>query len=101
MKILTPKTLLCLTAFFCLFQSSYGQGGLDRIERSRMKDILRVVKNNVKKSYFDPAFKGIDIEARFKLADEKLNSASSVGQAMGIIAQALIDFNDSHLYFIP
>jgi C-terminal processing protease CtpA/Prc len=105
MKILTLKTIafsfLCLSVLSCMPQSSYGQGGMDRIERSRMKDILRVVKNNVKKSYYDPEFKGIDIEARFKLADDKLNAATSVGQAMGIIAQALIDFNDSHLYFIP
>ncbi len=95
------RLLIVLTVSLGFTHVSFGQGGLDRIERSRMKDMLRVIKNNVKKSYFDPEFKGIDIEARFKEADEKLSSAASVGQAMGIIAQTLIDFNDSHLYFIP
>ena len=31
-------------------------------ERSRHKDMLRLVKEDVKKNYFDPTFKGIDIE---------------------------------------
>jgi C-terminal processing protease CtpA/Prc len=70
-------------------------------ERSRHKDMLRLVKDDVKKNYFDPTFKGIDIEASHKIAVEKMEKAESIGQMSGIIAQFLVDFDDSHLFFLP
>jgi len=43
----------------------------------------------------------MDIEARFKVADEKIKTATSLGQIFGTIAQALIELDDSHTFFIP
>lgn len=63
--------------------------------------ILRKIKDEVKKNYYDPQFHGIDLDARFKTAEEKLKTADSAGQLMGIIAQVLVDFDDSHLAFLP
>lgn len=74
---------------------------MDSIEKGRMKGILKIVKNEIKKNYYDPAFHGIDLEARFKAAEEKLSASTTTTQALGVIAQAVIDFNDSHLVFIP
>jgi C-terminal processing protease CtpA/Prc len=70
-------------------------------DRDRGKIMLNAIKNDIKKDYYDPAFHGIDIEARFKQAEEKMDQAQSLGQVMGIVAQVLIDFDDSHLFFIP
>ena len=70
-------------------------------ERERGRQMLSVVKEDIKKNYYDPKFHGVDLDARFKAADEKIKLASSVGQVQAIIAQVLVDFNDSHLYFIP
>lgn len=70
-------------------------------ERDRGRVMLGVIKNEIKKNYYDSTFHGIDIEARFKTADEKITSATSLGQVFGIIAQVLIEFEDSHLFFIP
>ncbi len=75
--------------------------GFDSIEKGRMKGILKIVKNEIKKNYYDPNFHGIDIEARFQAAEEKLSGATSTTQSLAIIAQAVIDFNDSHLYLLP
>jgi C-terminal processing protease CtpA/Prc len=75
--------------------------GLSALDRERTQGMLDVIKGEVKKSYYDPAFHGIDVEARFKLAQEKIKQASSLGQSFGIVAQALLDFNDSHTFFIP
>jgi carboxyl-terminal processing protease len=72
--------------------------GLDR-ERSRI--ILGVIKREIKDNYYDPNFRGMDIEARFKAADEKLKQANSLGQMFSIIAQTLSEFEDSHTFFIP
>ncbi len=74
---------------------------MDRIERGRMKDILNNVKNQVKDDYYDTGFHGIDLEARFKKAEERLDQVTTVGQSFAIIAQVLMDFDDSHLFFIP
>jgi C-terminal processing protease CtpA/Prc len=73
----------------------------DRLERGRMKDILKIVKIEVKKNYYDPNFHGIDFEARFQKAEARMDQVTSVSQAYGVIAQVLLDFNDSHLFFSP
>lgn len=81
--------------------SLLAQGKMDRIERERFKSMLKVVKNAVKDEYYDTTFRGIDLEARFAQAASRMDEVQTSGQAMGVIAQALIDFDDSHLFFLP
>jgi C-terminal processing protease CtpA/Prc len=73
----------------------------DGFERDRWKAALGLIKDDIKKNYYDPTFHGIDLDAHFKKAEEKMKQAQSVGQLFGIIAQALLDFDDSHLFFLP
>lgn len=87
--------LLFATALTVFSQS------LDRISRGRAKDMLGAVKAEIKKNYYDSTFRGIDLDARFKVAEEKLDQATSLGQAFGIVAQAVLDLNDSHTTFYP
>lgn len=94
------KFSVCLIFLFTLAQIAPAQN-MDRIERSRMKDMLGIVKDTVKKNYYDPTFRGIDLEARFKKADERMSEVATTAQALGVIAQVLIEFNDSHLFFQP
>ena len=104
MPISFPVALFRFTvaAAVLLLCASFGIGQkYDSIEKGRMKDMLKVIKSDIKSHYFDPEYKGIDLEAKFQAAAEKLSGATSTGQALGIIAQTVIDFNDSHLYFIP
>src|SRR5688572_45882 len=75
--------------------------GKSNFSRMHAEQALESIKNDIKKNYYDPEFHGIDLEARFKTAKEKLKSANSAGQMMTIIAQVLLDFDDSHLFFIP
>lgn len=70
-------------------------------ERDRWREAMGQIKNDIKKNYYDPTFRGIDLDAHFKQAEEKMRQAQSVGQLLGIIAQALLEFDDSHLYFVP
>lgn len=65
------------------------------------RQILRNVQEKIKANYYDPKFKGMDLDARFNLADEEMGRAQSLGQLVGIVAQAVLDLNDSHTYFIP
>jgi hypothetical protein len=70
-------------------------------QRERGRIMLKVIKDNLKKEYYDPNYHGTDIEARFKTAEEKIREAESVGHMFGIIGQVLLDLNDSHTFFIP
>jgi C-terminal processing protease CtpA/Prc len=74
---------------------------LSAVDRDRGHVMLKVIKNEIKKNYYDPTFRGIDLDARFKVADEKVDAAKSLGQVFGIVAQVLLDFEDSHLFFLP
>ncbi len=70
-------------------------------DRARGKTMLDVIRKDIVKNYYDPNFHGVDIDARFKAAEEKIQNANSNGEIFGIIAQTLIDFHDSHLFFVP
>lgn len=63
--------------------------------------MVGIIKDEIKKNYYDQTYHGVDLDARFKAADEKIKEATSLGQVFGIIAQAVIELNDSHTFFIP
>ena len=75
--------------------------GPSNLDRDRARTILKVVRSELKKNYYDPAFHGVDLEARFKAAEEKVAAAGSIGQLMGIVARAVMDLEDSHTIFLP
>lgn len=77
------------------------QPGISGFDRDRARQILNMVKSDIKKNYYDEGYRSIDLETRFKEADDKLKAATSIGHAWGIIAQVLVDFDDSHTFFIP
>lgn len=70
-------------------------------DKDRGHDMISQIKADLKKNYYDPSFHGMDIEARLRAADEKINDATSLGHIFGIIAQAVIDLDDSHTFFLP
>lgn len=98
---------LCCALVAVLFSLAFG--GLKSIqaqsigssERDRARTMLQTMKQDIKKHYYDPNFHGMDLDARFKAAEEKIKTATSLGQLFGIIAQAMVDLNDSHTRFIP
>ena len=38
----------------------------------------------IKKNYYDPNFHGVDLDARFGLAQQKIKQATTGGQVLGI-----------------
>ena len=63
--------------------------------------VLKNAKDEIKKHYYDTKYHGIDLDAHFKKAEDRVREAQNTGQLFGIIAQSLVDFDDSHLYFLP
>ena len=70
-------------------------------ERDRALIMLRSTRDDIKKNYYDPNFRGMDLEARSKQAEERIKQAKSNAEVFGIIAQMLLEFNDSHTIFLP
>ncbi len=103
-KLIQNRCLLNIATIFVIIlfvtNASYTQT-LDRINRGRAKDMLNTVKKEIKEKYYDPTFRGLDLDTRFKAAEEKLDKATTLGQAFGIIAQAVLELNDSHTTFYP
>jgi carboxyl-terminal processing protease len=75
--------------------------GLDRFDRDSALSMLSAAKDDLKKNYFDPSLHGIDIETRFKDAEARVKVATTRDQLIITIAQTMLDFNDSHTYFVP
>ncbi|HEY0320870.1 MAG TPA: S41 family peptidase [Pyrinomonadaceae bacterium] len=114
MKFLRSPKLLRAAMFYVIASISFAlfaalsvgaqttkQAAIGDYERQSGREMLRAVKADIEKYYYDASYHGIDIEARFKEAEEKIKKATSNGQIYGIIAQILLDFDDSHLAFLP
>jgi carboxyl-terminal processing protease len=105
----SPSAFHILLAAFAAFglglcsiaeREAYAQK-ISNLEIEQARNMLRNVKSEFTKNYYDPAFHGMDIETRFKMADEKMKLAESNGQLFGIVAQVLLELNDSHTAFVP
>lgn len=94
------RILLAFLATVVIVPSAFSQQ-MDAIERGRIKEMLNNIKNTIKKNYYDPNYHGIDLDARFQKAEARVDEVTSTAQGLAVIAQVLVDFNDSHLYFLP
>lgn len=74
---------------------------LSRFERERARMMLKIVKADIDKFYYDPAYRGIDLDSVFGAAGEKIDQAASIGQCFAAIARPLLELKDSHTFFLP
>lgn len=72
-----------------------------KYDRERGQQMLKMICDDIKNKYYDPTLRGMDLNAKFTAANERLKTASSNGQIMGIIAQLMVELNDSHTFFLP
>ncbi len=70
----------------------------DRDVAIRMLDLS---KDTIKKNYYDPTFRGVDIDFVFEQARERMKVATSRDALMMTIASAVLAFDDSHTTFLP
>jgi len=70
-------------------------------DRDRGVIMLKAARDDIRKNYYDAAFRGIDLEGRTKFAEERIKQAKTNGEVFGIIAQFLLELNDSHTVFLP
>lgn len=99
---MTPRLRILLASFVLLLPIpiAYAQK-LESKDRQRGQIMLDRIKDELKKNYYDPNFRGMNLDARFQTASNKIKEAESVGQVFGIIAQVLIELDDTHTFFLP
>lgn len=93
--------LLLTPVFVSLAAVTSSAQKANKLEIAHWREVLRSVERELKEAYYDPTFNGIDIEARFKTADAKMKNAESMADLERIVAQVLLDLDDTHTFFIP
>jgi C-terminal processing protease CtpA/Prc len=97
--LLTVLTLCLLAA------SATGQNAKSpvnaKLNRERGLAMLSEIKEIIKAEYYDPQFRGLDVEQNFKTAEARIKELETNAQIFAVIAQLLLDFNDSHTLFLP
>lgn len=94
--------LIALSIYISLFGSfTLTHAQTTGFNRENGLSILNAIKSDLRKNYYDPTFRGVDLDEFFKPVEAKIMQASSIGEVLGIIAQGLMRFDDSHTFLIP
>ncbi len=103
-----PSIIILTFLFLVGPWATYSQLSQDResrddpkLNRSRGIDMLYNLKIAMERYYYDKNFRGIDIDQRFKDANEKVKKLDTNAQIFRVIAGVLLEFNDSHTRFYP
>jgi carboxyl-terminal processing protease len=72
-----------------------------KMDRARGLSMLDEIKEEIKLRYYDKNFRGINLDEKFKATAEKIKLAEYNGEIFRLIAQTILDFNDSHTMFYP
>jgi len=72
-----------------------------KVNRERGLSMLADMKEVVRERYYDRKFHGINLDEKFKAAGESIKKLDTNSQIFRVLAQVLLDFNDSHTLFIP
>ena len=77
------------------------QRQFSKIDRERGVAMLRDIKKDLQKHYYDSNFRGLDLTARFRAAEEAVKASQSTSEMFARIADTLLELNDSHTWFVP
>lgn len=72
-----------------------------KLNRARGLNILKQIKEIVDIKYYDEAFNGYDFNAKFKAAEERIETLERNADIYRTIADFLLGLNDSHTIFYP
>lgn len=70
-------------------------------ERDRGVTMVRSVRHDLEKYYYDSTYHGLNLAAHFDSAIADINQSNSVSEIFGFIAGSLLPLNDSHTRFWP
>ncbi len=94
-------TVLGLALLGCIATRDLHAQQMGPYDRDNARSMLALVKDDLKGNYYDTTFHGMNVEERFKEAEAKIKTATTRDQLMIIIAQTLLELNDSHTFLLP
>jgi len=74
---------LCLSFVFLISAGASAQVS-QSYNREMGRTILGMVQSDIKKNYYDPTFHGIDLDAHYKEAEEKIKQATSLNDVWAL-----------------
>jgi len=63
--------------------------------------MLRQVEKDLRQHYYDPTFHGVDLTARVRDAEQRLQTAAGFNDAVASVSDLLAELDDSHTAFLP
>jgi carboxyl-terminal processing protease len=96
-----PRLVIAITLLVSVAVTGQAQQAMPPNDLHRVRNMLREAFDVVKKEYYDPAFHGVDLDARFKEFDERLKGAPTMNAGLTLVAAFLDGLKDSHTYFQP
>lgn len=88
--------------FACgLFNGPAKAQQISTLDRERAQQMLKTVGEEVRKHYYDPKFKGVNLDKEFAEAKQRIDKVTSMNMAIANIATALDALDDSHTFFLP
>lgn len=93
------KKILLILTLFVIPLSVIAQNLKE--ERSVHQVILKEIKKDIEKNYYDPNFHGIDLEANYKKTSELIDNAESSVEMSDLINRFCLLLDDSHTGFSP
>jgi len=91
----------CTAAALFLSLSTLHGSQISSFDRGNSQSMLKAIKEDLTKYYYDPKFRGMDVDKTFAEAAERLKTAQNVGEASAILADTLLRLDDSHTKFYP
>jgi carboxyl-terminal processing protease len=95
------SSIVSALVLVALLASAAPAQGLGPFDRDSAKTMLDLMKQDLKKNYYDPNYHGMDLDKRFQVAEEELKLAQTRDELMISVAQVLLELNDSHTFFVP
>jgi len=77
------------------------QQQITKFDREAAQEMLKTIRDRVKQYYYDPTYHGVDLDARYKEYEGKIEHVANRGAAFADIAAYLSGLHDSHTFFIP
>ena len=74
---------------------------MDSRSRERTLVMLRHAEEHVRKYYFDPGFKGVDLDAQVKAYGDRIRTARTLNEGLALVGAFLDELDDSHTFFVP
>jgi C-terminal processing protease CtpA/Prc len=71
------------------------------LQRDHPLQMLQDVTDKIRKEYYDAGFHALNLDARYKEAQQKIRNAQTLSEAFGVIAWMVDGLNDTHTFFNP